>query len=46
MKYYYGDSFKDALANEPVEIKSTKTLEQYQEMYWVVIPASEVKSKK
>lgn len=42
MKYYYGNDVKEALANDPVEIKSTKVLEQYRENYSVVIPACEI----
>lgn len=42
MKYYYGDSVKDALANDPVEIKTAKNLEQYKEVYSVVIPCEDV----
>lgn len=41
MKYYYGNSVKEALSNEPVTIRSTKQLQQYQECYWVVIPEDE-----
>lgn len=42
MKYYYGNTLKEALRNSPVEIKSTKVLEQYRENYSVVIPVCEV----
>ena len=42
MKYYYGDSMKDALSHSPVEIKTTKQYEAYKEMYGVVIPCDEV----
>lgn len=42
MKYYYGNTPKEALRNSPVEIKSTKVLEQYRENYSVVIPVCEV----
>lgn len=42
MKYYYGDSMKEAMMNEPVEIKTTDELEAYRQNYWVVIPASDV----
>ena len=42
MKYYYGTNVKEALANDPVEIKSTKVLEQYRENYSIVIPANEI----
>ena len=41
MKYYYGHSWKEALANPPVNIRSTKQLQQYQDCYTFVIPASE-----
>lgn len=42
MKYYYGNSMKEALSNPPMEIKTTKQLRQYEENYSVVIPASEI----
>lgn len=42
MKYYYGNSVKEALANSAVEIKTTKQLQQYEENYSVVIPAEDV----
>lgn len=38
MKYYYGHSWKEALANPPVNICSTKQLQQYQDCYAFVIP--------
>ena len=38
MKYYYGNSMKEAMANPPVEIKGTKELERYKECYSVVVP--------
>lgn len=38
MKYYYGNSYKEAVSNGPVEIKSTRILQQYQNAYSVVIP--------
>lgn len=38
MKYYYGNSVKEALSNKPINISSTKVLIQYQEQYTVVIP--------
>ena len=41
MKYYYGDSIKEAMYNKPVEIKTAKQLEQYKENYSIVIPADE-----
>lgn len=37
MKYYYGNSMKEALSCAPVTIKSTRILEQYKENYNVVI---------
>lgn len=43
MKYYYGNSIKEAISNKPVEIKNTIILEQYKEVYSVVIPATEKK---
>ncbi len=42
MKYYYGNSVKEALSNNPVEIKTTKQLQQYEENYSVVIPCEDV----
>ena len=42
MKYYYGNSYKEAVSNSPVEINSSKVLKQYQEVYNVVIPEDEV----
>ena len=39
MKYYYGNSYKEAISNNPVEIDSTKILEAYRENYNVVFPA-------
>lgn len=40
MKYYYGHSWKEALVNPPVNIRSTKQLQQYQDCYAFVIPVS------
>ena len=42
MKYYYGNSFKEAISNAPVEIKSTVILQQYQDVYDVVIAVVDV----
>ena len=42
MKYYYGNSVKEALSNPPVEIKTTKQLKQYEENYNVVIECEAV----
>ena len=42
MKYYYGNSVKEALSNPPVEIKTTKQLKQYEENYNVVIECEDV----
>lgn len=41
MKYYYGNDYKEAMAGNPVEIKSAKLLEVYKEAYNVVVPAEE-----
>ena len=41
MKYYYGNSYKEAVSNPPVEIKTTKQLRGYEENYTWVIPAEE-----
>ena len=43
MKYYYGNSVKEALNFPPIEIKTAKQLKEYEESYWVVIPADEEK---
>lgn len=42
MKYYYGNSYKEAISNDPVEIKSTRELQQYQEAYNFVISVVDV----
>jgi hypothetical protein len=42
MKYYYGNSYKEAISNEPVEIKTTDALRSYQENYNVVIATVDV----
>ena len=42
MKYYYGNSYKEAISNNPVEINSTRILKQYQDVYNVVIPVADV----
>ena len=42
MKYYYGNDYKEAVSNNPVEIKSAKVLEAYKRNYNVVIPENEV----
>ena len=41
MKYFYGNSYKEARSNNPVEIDSTKILEAYKENYNVVFPAED-----
>ena len=41
MKYYYGNSYKEAVSNSPVNIKSAKQLRQYEENYTWVIPVEE-----
>lgn len=46
MKYYYGNSTKEALSNAPIEIRTVKKLKQYQEVYNVVINAEEVSYSK
>lgn len=33
MKYYYGNSYKEAISNTPIEINDTKILEAYKENY-------------
>lgn len=42
MKYYYGNSMKEALSNAPVEIETTKQYEGYKEVYSVLIPCDDV----
>lgn len=46
MKYYYGNSWKEAMSNPPVEIKTTKQLVQYEECYSFVIAASAIDENK
>ncbi|MCK9470337.1 MAG: hypothetical protein M0Q88_01100 [Bacilli bacterium] len=41
MKYYYGNSYKEAMSNDPVEINSIRILKQYQDVYNVVIAVEE-----
>ena len=41
-RYYYGNSYKEAISNSPVEIDSEKQLEDYEENYNFVIPVDEV----
>lgn len=41
MKYFYGNSYKEALSNNPVEIKSTEVLEAYKKNYSNVFPAED-----
>ena len=41
MKYYYGNSYKEAVSNSPIEITSTNVLRQYEEVYNVVIPVDD-----
>lgn len=45
MKYYYGDSYKEALSNEAVVIRRGRQLRQYEENYAFVIPAYKVDKK-
>ena len=45
MKYYYGNSMKEAMSNPAVEIKSTKQLRQYEENYNIVIPVTDVEQE-
>ena len=46
MKYFYGNSLKEALSNPPVEIKTTWQLIQYEQNYAFVIAASAVEERK
>ena len=38
MKYYYGNDYKEAVGNDPEEIKTAEQLEQYKEAYAFVLP--------
>ena len=40
-KYYYGSSYKEAISNPPVTIKSDKQLKGYMANYTWVIPVQE-----
>lgn len=42
MNYYYGNSYKEAISNPPVKIKTVKQLRQYEENYNFVIPEDEL----
>lgn len=46
MLYYYGNDWKEAVSNPPVDIKSAKQLAQYEDNYNVVVPANEVEEDK
>lgn len=46
MKYYYGNSYKEAIGNPPVEIRTTKQLRQYEEVYSFVIPVNDDEEEK
>ena len=39
-KYYYGNSYKEAISNPPVEIKTVKQLREYEAQYVFVFPKS------
>lgn len=41
-RYYYGNSYKEAISNSPVEIDSAEQLEDYEENYNFVVPVDEV----
>lgn len=41
MKYYYGNDYKEAHTNAPIEITSVEQLCQYTENYHVVFPADD-----
>ena len=41
MKYYYGNSYKEAISNNPVELDKVEILQAYEANYNVVIPANE-----
>lgn len=42
MKFYYGNDYKEALANKPVEIRDSAILEQYLDTYQCVMPAGDL----
>ena len=44
MKYYYGNSYKEAISNNPIEINDTRILEQYKACYSNVFPVEEEES--
>ena len=37
MKCYYGNTWKEAMSNPPIEIESAEQLQQYEECYTFVI---------
>lgn len=41
MKYYYGNSYKEAMSNPAVDITDTEILAQYEQNYSWVIPAED-----
>ena len=43
MKYFYGNSYKEAISNTPIEINDTKILEAYKENYSNVFLAEDQK---
>ena len=43
MRYYYGNSYEEAIGNPPIEIKTVKKLQQYEKFYSFVIPVNEIK---
>lgn len=45
MKYYYGNDVREALSNDPVEIKSTRVLQRYYDCYNVVIAEDELENE-
>lgn len=45
MKFYYGNSYKEAISNPPIIIRGAKQLLQYQEQYTFVIPAEDVENE-
>ena len=41
MKFYYGNSYKEAVSNKPVEIRTLKQLRAYHDNYTWVIPVND-----
>jgi len=42
MKYYYGNTYKEAINNAPADIQTTEQLQQYESCYAVIFPVETV----